>query len=278
MAKIPSSVFTIAKHTLADEATQKSLIIMFILCGLFIFLTRGCYQGNYMINGQALDAAIIVRTVSKAVFHLIGAGVMLIVALLSMRIFRRDRDDGTQSCILSKPIARRDYIAGKVLGLWFLSIIFMFILHSIVFLITSVNLRTIMPGYLIASLLCSFNLLFVIVAVFLLSLIMPDIIAFLCVVAVGIVSFVAEGISTLVHSPMAQTMAQQPDVPSNVTFWKIVYYAWPKLSGTQQFASSFIGSEGFGDLAPLYPFVNILIYCFILAVLLFRLFRNQDII
>ena len=183
--------------------------------------------------------------VSKVTFHIIAVGVMFLAALLSMRVFRRDRDDGMQSCILSKPITRWQYVAGKILGLWVLLIIFMFILHGIVFIITSINLKIVMPEYLIASLLCSFNLLFVVVTVLLLSLLMPDIVAFLCVMGIGIVGFVADGIFAMSHSPMGQAMMQQPGSQSDLTVWKVVYYLWPKLSGTQQFASSLIGSEGF---------------------------------
>ena len=177
---------------------------MFVICAIFVFLIRGCYQGNYMVNGQLLDAGTVVKAVSKVTFHVIAAGVMLIAALLSMRVFRRDRDDGMQSCILSKPIARWQYVTGKIIGLWALSVLFMFILHSIVFLITSINLKVVMPEYLIASLLCSFNLLFVVVAVLLLSLLMPDIVAFLCVMGIGVVGFVADGIFAISHSQMAQ--------------------------------------------------------------------------
>ena len=66
-----------------------------------------------------------------------------------------------------------------------------------------------MPEYLIASLLCSFNLLFVVVAVLLLSLLMPDIVAFLCVMGIGVVGFVADGIYAISHSQMAQAMMPQ---------------------------------------------------------------------
>jgi ABC-type transport system involved in multi-copper enzyme maturation permease subunit len=279
--KMPNAlppIIRIAKYTLTDEVRQKSFVIMFVICAIFIFLIRSCYQGNYMVNGQVLDAGTIVRVVSKVTFHVIAAGVMLVTALLSMRVFRRDRDDGMQSCILSKPIARWQYVAGKILGLWALSIIFMFILHSIVFIITSINLKVVMPEYLIASLLCSFNLLFVVVTVFLLSLLMPDIIAFLCVTGIGIVGFVADGIFAISHSQMAQAMIQQPGSQSDLTWWKVVYYLWPKLSGTQQFASSFIGSEGFHGFGSIYPLINVLIYGFILGALLFRRFRHEDII
>jgi ABC-type transport system involved in multi-copper enzyme maturation permease subunit len=245
-----SPIIKIAKYTLTDEVRQKSFIIMFVICAIFIFLVRGCYQGNYMVNGQELDAGTIIRVVSKVVFHIIAAGVMLLTALLSMRVIKRDRDDGMQACILSKPIARWQYVAGKILGLWALSVAFMFILHGIVFVLTSINLNVVMPEYLVASLICSFNLLFVIIAVLLLSLLMPDIVAFLCAMGIGGVSFVADGI----------------------------FCIWPKLSGTQQFASSFIVSEVFHEFWSIYPLINVLVYCIILGALLFRRFRREDII
>lgn len=278
MPKTLPPIISIAKYTLMDEVRQKSFAIMFVICAILIFLARGCYQGNYMVNGQVLDVGTISRVVSRATFHVIAAGVMLLTALLSMRVLRRDRDNGMQSCILSKPIGRWQYVAGKILGLWVLSIIFMFILHSIVFIITSINLKVIMPEYLIASLLCSFNLLFMVVAVLLLSLLMPDIVAFLCAIGIGIVSFVADGISAIIHSQMAQVMIQQPVSQSDLTGWKVAYYLWPKLSGTQQFASAFIGREGFHGFGSIYPLINIFIYCLVLGALLFWRFRNEDII
>jgi ABC-type transport system involved in multi-copper enzyme maturation permease subunit len=248
---------------------------MFVICAIFIFLIRGCYQGNYMVNGQTLDAGTVVRVVSKLTFHVIAVGAMLLTALLSMRVFRRDRDEGMQSCILSKPIARWQYVAGKILGLWALSIIFMFVLHSIVFIIASINLQALLPEYLIASLLCSFNLLFVVIAVLLLSLLMSDVFAFLCVLGIGIVGLVADGIYALSHSQMAQAIIGQSGAQSDWTWWKAVYSLWPKLSGTERFASSFIGGEGFGSI---YPLINVLFYILVLVTMLFVRFRNEDMI
>jgi len=268
-------IIRIAKYTLTDEIRQKSFIVMFVICALFIFLVRGCYQGNFMVNGQTLDAETVIRVVSKLTFHVIAVGAMLLTALLSMRVFRRDRDEGMQSSILSKPIARWQYVAGKILGLWALSVSFMFVLHSIVFIIASINLEILLPEYLLASLLCSFNLLFVVVAVLLLSLLMSDVFAFLCVLGIGIVGVVADGIYALSHSPMAQAMIGQAGSQSDWTGWKAVYYLWPKLSGTERFASLLIGGEGLG---PMYPLINVLFYVLILGALLFWRFRNEDII
>ena len=270
----------IAKYTLIDEVKQRSFVVMFVICAICVFLVRGCYHGNYMVNGQALDTGTIVRTLSKAIFHVISSGVMVIAALLSMRIFRRDRDEGTQSCVLSKPIERWQYVMGKLLGLWVLSALFMFILHSIVFLITSINLKVFIPGYLAASLLCTINLLFVVIAVLLLSLLMPDIVAFLCVLGIGIVGFVADGIAAASHSQIVQAIVQQPagQPQSDLTWWKVVYVLWPKLLGVQQLAASLIESDASHGFGPIYPLINILAYCLILGLLLFKRFRAEDIV
>ena len=192
------------------KSVRGALSLCRVVCAVFIFLVRGCYHGDYIVNGQELDAGQMVMMLSKITFHVIAVGVMFLAALLSMRIFGRERDNGTQSSILSKPITRWQYVAGKVLGLWVLLMIFMFVLHGIVFIITSINLKIVMPEYLFASLLCSFNLLFVVVAVLLLSLVMPDIAAFLCIMGIGFVGFVADGIFALSHNPMmAQAIMQQ---------------------------------------------------------------------
>jgi ABC-type transport system involved in multi-copper enzyme maturation permease subunit len=278
MPKVFSSIFKIAKYTLTDEVRQRSFIVMFVICVTLVFLMRGCYHGNYTVNGQDLDARAIVGSVSRATFHVIAVGVMLLTALFSMRVFRRDRDEGTQSSIFSKPITRWQYVIGKVLGLWVLSAFFMFILHAIIFLTASITLKVVMPGYLIASLICSFNLLFVVIAVLFFSLMMPDIAAFLCIMGIGIISFVADGLFAISHSPMVQAMMQQQGSQQDWTAWRVVYYLWPKLSGTQHFASSFIGSEGFSGFVYIYPLINILIYGLIFSALLFWRFRNEDII
>jgi ABC-type transport system involved in multi-copper enzyme maturation permease subunit len=278
-SKTLPSIIRIAKYTLTDEMRQKSFVIMFAICAICVFLLRGCYHGNYMVNGQSLDAGTVVRALSKVTFHIIGAGVMVIAALVSMRIFRLDRNEGMQSCILSKPIARWQYVTGKIIGIWVLSALFMFILHSIMFLITSVNVQVIMPEFLVASLLCSVNLLFVILAVLLLSLLMPDIVAFLCVLGVGIVGFVADGIAAASQSQIAQAIMQQSGagMQSDVTWWKVVYYVWPKLLGVQQSAASLIGNELLIEFGRLYPFINVLLYILILGAVLFRRFRKEDI-
>ena len=275
-----SPLVKIAKYTFVDEMRQKSFVIMFAVCCFGVFLVRGCYGGNYMVNGQNLDAETVVRALAKATFHVIAVGMMIIAALLSMQLLRRDRNEGMQACVLSKPITRWQYMAGKIIGIWALSVLFMFVLHGIVFLVTSVNLKIIMPGYLVASLMCSLNLLFVVIAVLLLSLLMPDIVAFLCVLGIGVVGFVADGIAAASSSQLGQAFMQQGggSQQTDVTWWKVVYVIWPKLLGVQQLASSLIESEKTHGSGYVYPPLNVLVYCALLGTVLFRRFQDEDIV
>jgi ABC-type transport system involved in multi-copper enzyme maturation permease subunit len=275
--KARSVVLIIAKYAFADEVRQKSMIVMFIISALFVFLLRECYRGDYLVNGQALSADAIAWTLSKVIFHVIAAGAMFIAALLTMREFKRDRDEGMLSCIMAKPIDRWQYVTGKILGLWVLSVLFMFILHSIVFFITSLTLKTLVPAYLVASLICSLNLLFVVLVVFLLSLMLPDIAAFICAVGVGLASLAISSIYSFSQSQMGQAMMQQSadHTPSGFTWWKAVYYLWPNIFGTQYVATSLIGNEGG---ASIYPLINVMLYTLALGVLLFWRFRKEDIV
>ena len=100
----------------------------------------------------------------------------------------------------------------------------MFILHGIVFFIASINLKVVMPEYLVASLLCSFNLLFVVVAVLLLSLLMRDIVAFLCVIGIGVVGFVADGDIRYQPQPDGAGDDAETGCPSPVKPSMVAYY------------------------------------------------------
>jgi len=121
MSKPFVSIFNIAKYTISDEVHQRSFLVLFALSVLFVFFVRGCYQGNYIINGRELQVEAIVGTVSRITFHMIAAGMLLLAALFSMRVFRHDWENGMQTCILSKPITRVQYVLGKLFGLWLLS-------------------------------------------------------------------------------------------------------------------------------------------------------------
>lgn len=278
MPKAFSPLLSIAKFTVTDDIRQKSFIVMCVVCALAILLVRGCYSGNVVINGRMLDAGSVIRVMSKVMFHLIALGSMFLAALLSMRVMKRDRDEGMQSAVLSKPITRKQYIAGKVLGLWILAALFMIVLHGLVFVVASASLGQVLPQYLAASAVCLLNLLFVVLACLLLSLLMPDIMAFLSVTGIGVISFVADGIFSFFRSSLGQAMMQPSGSPPDLGGWKMFYWLWPQISGTERLASSLTAWEGFPGWGAFYPLMNIFVYIVILGALLFRRFEHEDVV
>ncbi len=278
MPKKTSPVLRIARYTLTDDVRQKSFIVMCVLSVLAILLVRGCYSGNVVMNGQMVDSRSVIQMMSKVMFHLIALGSMFLSALLTMRVLKRDRDEGMQACILSKPITRRQYVTGKVLGLWALSALFMFALHGLVFILASVSAGALLPQYLAASLSCFLNLLFVVVACLSLSLVMPDVMAFLCVTGIAIISFVADGIFSLSRSSMGQALMPSAGPQSGLSGWTVFYWLWPQIAGTERFGSSLLAWEGVPGFISVYPLVNILAYVVVLGALLFRRFDSEDIV
>jgi len=278
MPKTSSAVLRIARYTLMDDVRQKSFIVMCVLSVMAILLVRGCYSGNVVMNGRMLDSQSVIHAMSRVMFHLIALGSMFLSALLTMRVLKRDRDEGMQACILSKPITRRQYVAGKVLGLWALSALFMFALHGLVFIVASVSAGALLPQYLAASLVCFLNLLFVVVACLLLSLVMPDVMAFLSVTGSALVSFVADGIFTLSRSSMGQALMPSASPQSGLGGWTVFYWLWPQISGTERLGSSLIAWQGFPGFLSVYPLINILAYVVVLGALLFRRFNREDIV
>ena len=258
--KTTNPIAKVAKFTLLDESRQRSFVVMFIVCVAFVFLARGCYRGNYVVNGVALDAAAVVGAVSKAAFHGVAVVTMLIAALFSMRMFRRDPDGGMQSAILSKPVTRRHYVLGKVAGLWALSGVFMLVLQATVFLTVAISASVVMPGYL-SRLLCSLNLLFVVIAV---ALIAPHARngGLSRIMGIGVVGLITDGVTPLGGIQMAQRWPARRKAP---LVRKNPLLRWPKVAGMQYFASSFIGGERLQGLLSVYPLFNILFYCLILA-------------
>jgi ABC-type transport system involved in multi-copper enzyme maturation permease subunit len=272
-----ATIATLAWWTIIDEFRQRSVVIFFAACAAFMFVMRGCYQASYVVNGEALDAATIV---SHATFHVVAAGVMMLAALMAMRIFKRERDDGTQAYLLSRPIARWHYLAGKIAGLWLGSTASMLALHGVLCLMAFLNAHVVSPGYLTASLLCSVNLLLVVLAVMALSLWIPDFLAFLAILGVGVVSFIGHGVEAATQNPMVQSAMQQSGAQGAhvLPWWKAAWILWPKLGGLQMTASSLIGSESFSAGALVNPLVNVVVFCCVLGALCYIGFSREEIV
>ena len=263
----------ITGYTIFDQMRHKSFYVLLGLCLLFVLMIRGCYGGQYVVNGKPLDSIAVAWYVSKIVFQIIAAGMFLMVILLSMKIFSRDHDDGSLVLFLSRPVFRQQYVLGRIAGTWFLCLVFMFILHTAVFLTVWAKTGTVIPGYLAASLVCSINLFFIAVLVCFLSLYLPDFISAVFTVGLLFVGYISDGGYQLLNSQILKA-AIPSAVPSPPALWRILF---PKVYMVQAYADSIIDQSSFHNMGPVNPMVNVFIYIVLITALMLAGFNNKEI-
>ena len=120
------NVIKIAVYTLRDQIRHKSVYLLLGLSILFILMIRGCYDGEYTVNGKMVDNTLVAWHVSKIGFHLITVGMLLMACMLSMKIFSRDHEDGSAVLFLSRSVFRWQYVLGRITGTWVLCLFYCF--------------------------------------------------------------------------------------------------------------------------------------------------------
>ena len=268
-----NNVIRISIYTLRDQMRHKSFYVLLGLSILFILTIRGCYDGGYTVNGKMVEPATVAWHVSKIVFHLIAAGMFLMVSMLSMKIFSRDHQDGSVVLFLSRSVFRWQYVLGRVTGTWALCLVFMFILHLTVFLTVWVKTGTIISGYLTASLICSINLLFVIACVCFLSLFMPDFISAFFTMGILFVGFISDGGYQVINSDIVRS-AVPSSADGGPAMWRVVY---PKVFMLQAYADAIISKSEFHKMGPFHPLLNLSLFILLIMMLMLGCFNRKEI-
>jgi ABC-type transport system involved in multi-copper enzyme maturation permease subunit len=252
---------------------HKSFYVLLGISILLVLMIRGCYNGEYVVNGKALDSIEVAWHISRIVFQIIAAGMFLMAAMLAMSIFSRDHADGSLVLFLSRSVFRWQYVFGRVIGTWILCLVFMFILHTTIFLTIWTKSGVIISGYLTASLISSMNLLFIIACVCLLSLFMPDFISAIFTLGVLFVGFVSDGGFQLVNSDMLKSMSPNV-VNADPALWRILY---PKVFMLQAYAGSFITKGEFNNMGPFHPVLNLFFFILLLMTLMLIRFNKKEV-
>jgi ABC-type transport system involved in multi-copper enzyme maturation permease subunit len=265
------SFLQILKFTVADILHQKSFFILLAMSIGFVLLLRGCYKGSYVVNGHAVDNVAVAWHASIIAFHIVSAGVLLIATVLSMGLLRRDREDGTIEYMLCGPVQRPAYILGRVAGLWIVSFGFMFVLHLTIFILTLVMAGGTMPGYLSASLVCSVNVLFMVLLVCLLSLFLPDFAAALAAIGVAGISYISDSLYSAMQNAIVQSVVG--NATTTVSGWRV---AWPKIASLQYYGGSLIDSSRFHVMGPFHPGLVMVLYCCVAGAGLVVAFRTRE--
>ena len=268
-----NNVIKIMVYTIRDQMRHKSFYVLLGLSILFILTIRGCYDGGYTVNGKMVDNVTVAWYFSKIVFHLIAVGMLLMVSMISMKIFSRDREDGSLVLFLSRSVFRWQYVLGRVTGTWALCLVFMFILHLTIFLTVWAKTGTIISGYLTASLVISINLLFVIAFVCFLSLFMPDFLGALFTMGILFVGFISDGGYQVINSDIVRSA-----VPSSVdlgpALWRILY---PKVFMVQAYADAIISKSEFHNMGPFHPLLNLSFFILLIMTLMLGCFNRKEI-
>jgi ABC-type transport system involved in multi-copper enzyme maturation permease subunit len=267
------NVKKILVYTAADLMNRRSVYVALAFCLLFVLVLRGCFGRSITVNGQAVDPAILARHLSTAAFHLIACGSLLFACLLSMRLLGRDREDGTSVLLLSRPVHRTEYLAGRIGGVWIVSSLFMLLLHLSVVVLSLLHGGGPLPAYLLASLFCCLNLLCLSVLVCLLSLLLPDFLAAFTAVLVATVSFLSESVFQVMQGRLLQTVLGAGNAEAPVSLWRSLF---PKIAGLQVYASSLLGDEAYRCMGPIPPAVNVLLYTALFTGLLLWRFHHEE--
>jgi len=263
----------ITGYTIRDQMRHKSFYVLLGICLLFVLMLRGCFNGQYIINGKPLGNITVAWHVSKIVFQFIASGMFLIVILMSMKILSQDHEDGSLVLFLSRPVFRQQYILGRIAGTWFLCLVFMFILHATIFLTLWVNTGVTIPGYLAASLICSINLLFIAVSVCFFSLYLPDFISAVFTVGILFVGYISDGGYQILNSEIIKT-AIPSTAASSPALWRILY---PKVYMVQAYADSIIGQSHFNNMGPIHPVLNVCFYIILITALMLIVFNKREV-
>ena len=263
----------ITGYTIREQMRHKSFYVLLGVAVLFVLMIRGCYDSEYMLNGKVVDRFAVAWHVSRIVFQVIAAGMFLVAALLSMRIFSRDHADGSLVLFLSRSVFRWQYVFGRVTGTWILCLVFMFMLHLTIFLTVWGKTGAMISGYLTASLISSINLLFVIACVCLLSLFMPDFISVIFALGILFIGFISDGGYQIINSEILKSMA--PAVANaEPSLWRILY---PKVFMLQSYAGSFITNSEFNNMGTFHPVLNLTFFIIFLMTLMLIRFNRKEV-
>jgi len=260
----------IAQYTIVDQMRSKSFYLLLAMSVGLLFLMRGCYSADYVINGQQIEG---IGYASRVIFQAIVMGMLLMVSLVSMRIFTRDQTDGSVQMFLSRPVHRWEYVLGRILGTWILSSGFMFLLHLALFSIVWSHTGQMNSGYLLASIICSANLLFMASAVCLFSLFIPGFISALFAMGLLGTGFISDGGYRLLSSQILAVLSNSAPA-SSPALWRVFY---PKLFMVQTYADALISKSDFMGFGPVHPLINILAFILVFLSLTLITFNKRSI-
>ena len=268
-----NSILHIIWYSFKDQFHQKSFYMFIGASIVFLFMIKGCYQGQYSTNDIPISQAATAFYISKIGFQCISFGSILLAIFTGMSLFSSDMYSGMTLLYLSKPVSRWVYITGRIGGLWVFCMSYQFILHSVLYVFSWKSIHATIPGFFQASMLCGVGILFTVSSVAFLSLLFHSFVAGIVITGISVMSFFLDGFSLLMKNKMVTSLLSHETVSSTPLWQK----AWPKISLLIFSAASLIGSQTKDLIQIVHPMINVIIYIIIFITLTLVSFRHREI-
>ena len=120
LGHIFSSIFTIAGLTIREALRKRIIFIILLISSFFLLMNFFCESVTMQANGEEVkDSAI----GPIFIFVIVTVWSLVISALVTSSLLADEFENKTYTMILSKPIFRLSYLAGKFLGVFVLIIL-----------------------------------------------------------------------------------------------------------------------------------------------------------
>jgi len=260
-------ILAIAKVGLKECLGFKVVYLVFIMSVLFILLGKSCSPGKITGNDVFFDAQARQSLAMKVAFNGIVLWSMMFCGLVAANIVSRELEDGSAIITLSRPLSRLSFMLGKVLSVLVISVVNLFLLGGIFFVLFYIEVGHINFNIFLSFFFVILNLIMYTLLIVLLTLFMPRFITPL----IGLFIYLTSCWAAL---PFYYTKLNLLWIPSDTVINLHRYL--PRFGDLQFICAGFIDSLAcFNELAV--PLFSILFYCVVLWFLIMVVFKRRQI-
>lgn len=269
LGHIISSIFTITGLTIREALRKRIIFIILIISSFFLFMNFFCESVTMQANGEEIkDAAI----GSTFIFVVVTVWSLVISALVTSSLLADEFENKTYTMILSKPIFRLSYLAGKFLGVFILILLNALIIIAAYSLINFLRARAMDTGLWLSlvSMLPSYILLISIVLLFTILINRT---------AAVLLSFALVLLTSIVNYPIYEAAFEKviETDSSKKLILKVIYWVLPQF-GTSLYNSLSKVAKSFSQVhyLGLYAYAQIAVWILLIWILLYFSFRRRE--
>ena len=264
LGHIFSSIFTIAGLTVREALRKRIIFIILLISSFFLLMNFFCESVTMQANGEEVK--------DSAIGPIFIFWSLVISALVTSSLLADEFENKTYTMILSKPIFRLSYLAGKFLG------VFVLILLNAILIVAAYSLISFLrSGSLDFGLWMAASSMFL-AYVLLISLVLLFTILINRTAAV-LLSFALVLLTSIVNYPIYEAAFEKviETDSSKKLILEAIYWVLPQF-GTSLFHSLSKVAKSFSQVhyLGLYAYIQIAVWILVVWVLLYFSFRKRE--